>query len=318
MNRSPRLVVLPPQHLGHEIHVGRSIVVDMVSKGILEQSHGDHVMTGLPDRRFFYEALIGAENVVDFSLVPGISQPIKPPKNTIDYLFLPSSVFKNIEQFSNFEIINLSNYSLPPTYCTFHTSEEMTNVGYSVPERYWNSTFTDLVQSFNFLSTDEVNEVIPRELSLFVIIHHRYNAALEKLMTIIDALPALLPKVIFTSNTNDLKYHLQHKPNLFFTDNLRLYSSLLHDSRCKILISEWSGGGQVAQYTLAEQGSIWYYHDHYPDIYNFTMTHKIWELNAKLGNYFNCWDFKIPSGCSTYHFASFDILLKSIHQIRIN
>lgn len=317
MNRSPRLVVLPPQHLGHEIHVGRSIVVDMVSKGILEQAHGDTVMTGLPDRRFFYEALLGAENVVDFSLVPGLSQPIKPPKNTGDYFSLPSTVFKNIEKFSNFEIINLSNYSLPPTYCDFRTSEEMTNVGYSVPERYWSAPFIDLIQQFNLLSSKDIDKIIPHDLSLFIIIHHRYSASVDKLKRIIHSLPTQLCKVVFTSNSNVLQQQLPQDSNIIFTEDLKTYSSLLKDSRCKLLISEWSGAGQIAQYTLGQQGGIWYYYDYYPDVYNFTMTHKIWELNAKLGNYFNCWDFKVASGCSTHHFGSFDILIQSLKNIRV-
>jgi hypothetical protein len=290
----------------------------MVIKGILDQANGDHVMTGLPDRRFFYESLLGAEYVVDFSLVPDMSHPIKPPKNTTDYLSLPSSVFKNIEQFSKFEIINLSNYALPPTYCTFHTSEEMSRVGYSVPERYWSAPFIDLIQQFNLLSTKDIDKVISRDLALFIIIHHRYNASIDKLKSIIHSLPAQLFKVIFTSNSNDLQQQLPQESNMVFTEDLKTYSSLLQDPRCKLLISEWSGAGQIAQYTLGQQGGIWYYYDHYPDIYNFTMTHRIWELNAKLGNYFNCWDFKIASGCSTQHFASFDILIQSLQQIRVN
>ena len=317
MKRRPRLVVLPPQHLGHEIHVGRSIVVDMVSKGILDPSHGDTVMTGLPDRRFFYESLLGVANVVDFALVPGLSLPIQPPKSPSEYLALPSSVFQSIVQFSNFQIVNLTAYALPPTYCTFETSEEMLGVGYSIPERFWCDSFTDLLQRFHFLLTEEINTILPSELPLFIIIHHRYSASVEKLLGILHSLPTQLVKVIFTSNPENLQQELTLESNLFFTDNLKTYSSLLHDSRCRLLISEWSGAGQIAQYTLGPQGGIWYYYDHYPDIFNFTMTHKIWELNAKLGNYFNCWDFKIASGCSTQHFGSFEMLTQSLRQIRV-
>jgi hypothetical protein len=146
------------------------------------------------------------------------------------------------------------------------------------------------------ITLQEIDKVIPRELSLFIIIHHRYNASVDKLKSIIHSLPTQLVKVIFTSNSNELQQQLAQESNMVFTEDLKTYSSLLHDSRCKLLISEWSGAGQIAQYTLGPQGGIWYYYDHYPDIYNFTMTHKIWELNAKLGNYFNCWDFKNASG----------------------
>ena len=318
MNRKPRLVVLPPQHLGHEIHVGRSIVVDMVCKGILQKSHGDCIMTGLPDRRFLYESLLGFENVVDFSLVPGIQQPIRPPKNTSDYLSLASSVFNEIEAFSNHQVINLSAYALPPTYCTFDTSEEMASVGYAVPETYWTPAYIEHSKQFNLLSKHEVNELIQPALSLFVIIHHRYNASVDKLKQIIGTLPVELAKVIFSSNSASLKLQVSELPNLIFIEDLKTYSSLLHDARCKLLISEWSGAGQIAQYTLGPQGGIWFYYDHYPDIFNFTMTHKIWELNARLGNYFNCWDFKLTSGCTIQHFGSFDNLINAVQQIKVN
>ena len=174
------------------------------------------------------------------------------------------------------------------------------------------------MQQFNLLSTEDIDKIIPRELTLFIIIHHRYNASVDKLKSIIDSLPTQLCKIIFTSNSNELQKQLPQDFNVVFSEDLKTYSSLLQDPRCKLLISEWSGAGQIAQYTLGQQGGIWYYYDHYPDIYNFTMTHKIWELNAKLGNYFNCWDFKIASGCSTQHFGSFNILIQALQQIRVN
>ena len=318
MNRKPRLVVLPPQHLGHEIHVGRSIVIDMVIKGILDEASGDSVITGLPDRRFLYEALFGVEQVFDFSLVPKFNQPIQPPKYPSDYLSIPSSSFIEIEKFSNFQIINLSDYALPPTYCTFETSEEMSAVGYTVPDIYWNDRFIELAQYFNFLSKGQVDSIIPPQLSLFIVIHHRYSAPVEKLLLILDSLPIELSKVIFTSNSKELQIQINDRPNVYFTEDLKAYSTLLKDSRCKLLISEWSGAGQVAQYTLGPQGGVWFYYDHYPDIFNFTMTHKIWELNAKIGTYFNCWDFKNISGCTINHFSNFSQIIDNCNNIKLN
>jgi hypothetical protein len=317
MNRKPRLIIIPPQHLGHEIHVGRNIVVDMLSKGVLEKSSGDCIITGLFDRRFLYESFLGIDNIFDFSIIPGLEQPIRPPKNTTDYLNISSSFFNGLNQFRDFHVINLSNYSLPPTYCTYGTSEEMSVAGYTVPEKYWNEHFIEYARRFNFSTTEEINHLIPSELTLFIVIHHRYSASIEKLNAILNSLPVELTKIIFTSHSDELSKQLSDRSNLFFTENLKFYSTLLKDSRCKLLISEWSGAGQLAQYTLGQQGGVWYYYDHYPDVFNFTMTHKIWELNAKLGNYFNCWDFKNISGCSISHFPSFDKLIASCMNIKI-
>jgi len=316
-NRKPRLVVLPPQHLGHEIHVGRCIVVDMVSKHILEQSSGDVIMTGLSDRRFLYESLLGADQVVDFSVISELKKPLNPPKNTSDYIILPSSFFAKLDQYRDYQIINLSNYAMPSTYCTYETSEEMLSVGYTVPDQYLDRKFLETAKKFKYLSAEEIGNTIPSQLPLFIVIHNRYDANYEKLKCILDALPAELTKVIFTSNMNALKVQLNNRSDLYFTDNLKIYSSLLNDSRCKLLITEWSGAGQIAQYTLGPQGSIWFYYDHYRDPFNFSMTHKVWEHNAKIGSYFNCWDFKNISGCATAHFASFNNLIDNCKNIRI-
>jgi len=318
MIRKPRLVVLPPQHLGHEIHVGRSMVVDMCSKGILSSELGDCVMTGLPDRRFLYESLLPPHQVFDFSMVPGLTQPIRPPKSPSEYLLLPSSKFNAIPSFAGFQVINLSGYSLPPTDCTFGTSEEMHSVGYAVPDTFWNDRFVSLAQQLNLLNGQEISAYIPSDIPVYIVIHHRYDAPVEKLLKIFESLPSHLSKVIFTSNVNEFKQQLNQLPNLFFTDDLRSFASLLKNPRCKLLISEWSGAGQVAQYTLGPQGGVWYYYDHYPDIFNFSMTHKIWERNAKLGTYFNCWDFKNISGCDIQHYSSFEKLLSAVSHIRLN
>lgn len=317
MTRNPRLVVLPPQHLGHEIHVGRSIVVDMLARDTLSASAGDCVMTGLPDRKFMYESLLGKERVFDFSLVPGVQQPVRPPKAISNYLSIPSSTFKAMEQFANFDVINLTDYALPPTDCTFGTSDEMAAVGYAVPDAYWTDHFLALAQQFNFLNEDELHGVIPANCPIYIIIHHRYSASLDQLKAVMRELPDTLAKVVFTADVNDVQAHCSHFPNLYFTDDLRTYASLLKDTRCKLLISEWSGAGQVAQYTMGPQGGVWYYYDHYRDVYNFTMTHRIWERNARLGNYFNCWDFKCVSGCDIQHYASFEQLLAAVKHIQV-
>jgi hypothetical protein len=318
MSRNSRLVVLPPQHLGHEIHVGRNIVIDMFNKGILSPQNGDCVLTGLQDRIFLYEAIFGKDHVFDFSIVPNIPQPIRPPKVISDYLSIPSSTFTKIERFKDYNIINLSDYSLPPTYCTFGTSAEMAEVGYSVPERYWNESFIELAQSFNFGSSLNNDDFVPSKSPAFVIIHHRYSASIDNLFKILSSLPLQLPKVIFTSNKKEINENFRGLPNLTYTEDLQSYAKLLKDNRCKILISEWSGAGQVAQYTMGPQGGVWYYHDHYKDVFNFVKTHKIWEHNAKLGTYFNCWDFKNVSGCDIQHFSSFDTLLTAIRQVQIH
>jgi len=318
MVRKPRLVVIPPQHLGHEIHVARSIVVDMICRKFLVPYSEDSLVTGLADRRFLYESLLGSDNVFDFSLLPGLTLPVKPPRVPGEYLSFPSSVFTDLSQFSGFDVVNLSDYALPPTRCTFGTSKEMASIGYDVPLLFWSDQYIELAQRFNFASKADVDAVVPAEIPLYVIVHHRYSAPIEGLVNIISALPSALPKVVFTSNPLGISSYLRGFPHVFFTAELKTYASLLRDFRCKLLFSEWSGAGQLSQYILGPHAGVWFYYDHYPDVYNFTMTHRLWEDNAKLGTYFNCWDFKIVSGCDTRHFGSFQSLLGAVRHITLN
>lgn len=309
MVRKSRLIVVPPQHLGHELHVSRSIVCDMLQRDFISSELGDLIITGLPDRKFFYEGFFDATHVMDFSQLPGIQHPISPPKTLDEYLCIESDFFLSFRKFENFQIVNLKDYAAPRTYCTLTTSDEMKAIGYDVPSHYYGDEFIQISKKFNFMPKEEVEKFISNTCQLFIVIHHRYGSSIEKLLKICAKFPVEVTKIVFTSNAPKLSSQLNRMQNISVIDNLRTYATLLRDKRCKILISEWSGGGQISQYTLGPQGFVWYYYDHYPDIYNFTMTHRIWELNATLGTYFNCWDFKCPSGCSIQHFDNLDSLL---------
>jgi len=317
MSRKPRLIIIPPQHLGHEIHVARCIVIDMLIKGFLSVQHGDCVMTGLSDRRFFYESLFDIGNVFDFSILSSNYLIQKPPKTTEDYSNFPTSKFYEFEELRKFKIINLSIYSLPPPFCTFSTSDEMVEIGYDIPDRYWSDDFVIKSQSFNFSTLDPVVEYVNTNFPLFILIHHRYNAPFAKLQSILNSLPTLLPKIIFCNERLSIERLLPNSENLLFIDNLNLYATLLNNIKCKLLITEWSGAGQLAQYILGPHGAIWHYYDHYKDIFNFTKSYKIWEHNAKIGSYFNCWDHKVVTGCDTQHFSSHEDLLLSLKNISL-
>lgn len=310
MSRKLRLIVVPPQHLGHELHVARSIVCDMLKQGFIEPKLGDAIVTGLSGRKFFYQSLFGRDQVFDFSILPGLSSPIRPPKTLSDYLDVDSKTFLNLPDFHNFDIINLKDYATPPTYCTYSENDEMKAIGYSIPPRYFDEDFKKISQSFDFVNYEEVLLITPVSIEIFIVIHHRYGAPIDNLLQLFKKFPKDLHKIIFTSNATDITNQLGEVNNVIVIDDLRLYASLLHDSRCKLLVSEWSGGGQISQYTMGASGVVWYYYDHYPDVYNFTMTHKIWELNAKLGTYFNCWDFKSVTDCNITHFPNYLSLLK--------
>jgi hypothetical protein len=283
----------------------------MLKRGFISPELGDSIITGLSDRKFFYQALFGIEQVFDFSELPGVTGPIKPPKTLSEYMNIDSVFFAKTLQFRNFDIINLKEYAAPPTYCTFTTNSEMQSIGYEVPLRYFDAEFKEVSRKFKFSTQAEVLHIAPASTDMFVVIHHRYGFPIENLLKLISKFPPSLSKVIFSGNLNDITPYIHALDNVCLIDSLQVYATLLQDSRCKLLISEWSGGGQIAQYTLGPQGTVWYYYNHYPDIYNFTMTHQVWELNATLGTYFNCWDFKCISGCHIRHFPDFNSVLSA-------
>jgi hypothetical protein len=318
MKRKPRLVVIPPQHLGHELHVARCVVIDMLKQNFLSPSQGDSIITGLRDRRFFYESLFGNPNTHDFSSLPSVDKPVRPPTSLGEYLQVGADVISGVPSFSNYEILNLAPYAMPPTDCTFSETEQMRELGYSIPKKFFDAEFQGLARSFDLYSEDKIKQHIPDEIKYFVVIHHRYSAGDDKLLEIFASLPLKLPKLIFTANAAELGERFRGMPNALFCDDLQLYATALSDFRCKLLISEWSGGGQLGQYLLGPQGGIWFYYDHYPDIYNFTATHKIWERNALMGDFFNCWDFKNLTGCDIKHFGTFKDLNSALRLIQAN
>ena len=312
MSRKRRLVVIPPQHLGHEIHVGRIIVCDMLNRGYLSPELGDSIITGLSDRKFLYQGLFGAEKVHDFSELPNITIPIQPPRTIAEYIDIQSSDFLSLPQFCDFDIINLANYSAPPTNGQLPANDEMGGIGYEIPETFIDENFKLISQNFNFLSQDALLEYLPPQTDFFILIHHRYGASLDNLLMLFSKFPSEVLKIIFTFNVRGVSSSLKGISNLSFTDNLRIYASLLRDSRCKLLVSEWSGGGQLSQYTLGPQGVVWYYYETYSDVYdfkNFEITHKTRLKNSMSGSYFDFWDFKCTSGCSIQYFPNFANLL---------
>jgi hypothetical protein len=309
MQRKPRLIVVPPQHLGHELHISRVIICDMFKRGFISTEFGDKIITGFSDRTFLYEKILNTSSVMYFAQIQSFKNILIQPKSLNEYIIVNSNFFLNLPEFQNFDIVNLKDYAAPNTYCNFTTNEEMNYIGYYVPSNYYDEKFIEISKKFNFINSSKLENIIPNNINQFIVIHHRYDASIVNLKRIVAKFSNEVFKIIFCHNLNDIILNFDDSKNLKFIDNLKDYASILNDVRCKILISEWSGGGQISQYILGSQGYVWYYYDSCPDIYNFTMTHKIWETNAKLGNYFNCWDFKCVSGCNINHFANLDSLL---------
>ena len=117
--------------------------------------------------------------------------------------------------------------------------------------------------------------------------------------------------VIFCSKLPDEKVQkdLECK-NIVIIDNLQYYASFLSNKKCKLLISEWSGGGQLSQYCF--DGKIIYYFDYYPSN-DYELNFDSYQKTANVhNNIFNCWDFKTTRTNEREYYKTFDLMINDL------
>ena len=91
------------------------------------------------------------------------------------------------------------------------------------------------------------------------------------------------------------------------------YASLLKHSNCKLLITEWSGGGQLAQY--CSNSNIIIYFDAYIISSNYVeMSPELHEQSMK-GNVFHAYDFKTITNCTRFYYHNFEEMMENINII---
>lgn len=261
--------------LGHEIHATRCVIIDMLLQKYIDED--DIIVVKNDERKFLYNLLFKRVITIhEFSLIDNIQE-----YNVID-LFLISENPGNIR-----------------THC-------IPNFEYS--KNYYTEEFKNNLLKLNFFGDVEVNEN-------FVLVHHRYNcdiSILRKIYYKIRELYGDVKIIIFNYNIQNLGDVLNSDSsisNIFLIDNLNLYSTYLHKKECILFISEWSGGGQLAQYCFG--GKIRYYCNNYSEsdlpghVSNFK---KLVEASTTT-DYLDCYDFKNPLDSDMKLFKNIDELL---------
>lgn len=317
MNKSKRIIIIPPQHLGHEIHIARCIAIKMIENNFINPSESDLIITGIRERKFLYDAIFSKNNVFSFDEIPDLNLNNFIPRTNLDYLEVKKINYKEISFFNDFDVVDLSDYCAPGLFDYEEKNSYLLRQGYNIKDSFYSDGFCKTAQLFNLYDQSILDKFYPNDFDKFIIIHHRYEAKIHTLIDILNSLPNQFPKIIFTSNFNNIIFLNNSISNLFFTSDLKMYASLLKDKRCKCLISEWSGGGQLAQYLLEPQGTIYYYYDFYKDVYNYCETYQKRELLSKVGTIFDSWDFKNISGCRVIHLKDFTLLLNILGKIDI-
>ena len=261
--------------LGHEIHITRIIIIDMLNQGFINEN--DLIVVKNNDKKFLYESLF--KNVLNFN------------------------EYKNLCN-NNYEIIDLTPYSISSSLV------KITIPNFNYSQNLNNENFIKKILNFNFC------DVNYKFINDYIVIHHRFNDNLDNLIKICRIICqkfSNLNVIIFNNNISSIKSILNDneikKINILFIDNLQLYASYLNNEKCKLLISEWSGGGQIAQYCT--NNKIFYYCNFYNSLGYIGIEKQLIE-NAKNGSYFNNWDWKNPKNVDIKIFENLDELLNNI------
>lgn len=268
--------------LGHEIHISRIILLDLLCKKFIKDT--DYIVT-THDRKFLYD-----------------------------------KIFTNVIENHEYDEMNKNNFTiidLRPYADTIKRDEipELVSINYKLRyNNYYTDEFIKICLNINFYNDETINKFgfnfINNEQ--YIMIHHRYNASIDILINFLNTFKKIKPQIkiiIFNSLPNDLKISLIEYNNIYIIDDLRLYTSLLHYSNCKLLIGEWSGGTQLAQYCF--NGIILYYFNTY-DSYIYIDIYKDLIKSSK-NDIFDGWDFKNFTNSTIYMYKNADDLINSIN-----
>jgi len=264
--------------LGHEIHITRCIIIDMLLKGYIKNN--DIIVTK-KDRKFLYTLLFN--NVIDIN------------------------DFKNIELNDTYNIINLNEYTIDAA-----TGNTTNYKNFIFNKKYYTEEFKNNLLNIEYIDTkydDNYNND-------YVLIHHRYTDNIDNLKKICYKIHNVYGPdtniIIFNNNINNLST-ISNK-NIILIDNLQIYASYLNGYnskyKCKLFITEWSGGGQLSQYCYSGN-SLYYFNIYYAAIDYINMLDNIKE-NSMNQTYFDWWDFKNPSNSNFKIFINLDELLNNI------
>ena len=273
--------------LGHEIHLTRYILYDMLQKNVIDNNV--NIVTISKDRFFLYSNI--------FTKIHEWNDYKK--KQTIN---------------NNIKVIDLTKYSsglnLQHTFDNFERT----------------SKFVDYINNINTINLNEnikYKSIIEND---FIVVHYRFsmvnsdtkithNGNTQNLLKIIDKIRKHTNNdiVIFCSKLPDEKVQkdLECK-NIVIIDNLQYYASFLSNKKCKLLISEWSGGGQLSQYCF--DGKIIYYFDFYPSL-DYELNFDSYQKTANVPNNifkFNCWDFKTTRNNEREYYKTFDLMINDL------
>lgn len=279
--------------LGHEIHITRIILLDLLCKNII--SDNDIVVT-CSDRIFLYDKIF---------------------HNTIT-----TQQYNKLDK-DKYNIIDIRIYLDTRTFYTIPKLAEM-NYNYEASE-YLTPEFIRKCRQINFYSIDEIKNLhnltfVDNEK--YIVIHHRYVhrgtnvevCNIEHLKYILNSISKINNKykiIVFSRNINNLRNELTEYNSLYFINDLRLYASIMALPNCELVIGEWSGGTQLSQYCTNNQ--VLYFFDTYSVTRSYMNILNLlrYESTKKICN---AWDFRSCTDCKVYMYHDSIDLANNLHK----
>lgn len=264
--------------LGHETNLTRFILFDMLLQNHISK---DDIVVTLKDRKFLYTKIF--PNCIDCETYQKIP-------NKSDYHIIPLWKITGSEM----------HIDRPSIYQQFrHTMLEKVDF----PEMKF------LLNSFDYCPIDHYIEE-----SEFIVIHHRYQCPPEFLQRIIEKVRqenVSINIVIFTSNIPFLRGQIENDMNILWIENLQLYASYINSPKCRYVISEWSGGGQLSHY--CHDGPVLYYFNHYRDITGYVGREGAILRESMTSDFRGpYWDFKFSRNIDIYLYKNIENLIENI------
>jgi hypothetical protein len=250
-------------NLGHELFFTRKIVLNLLSNKLIT-NHEYVIVTANDDRKFLYNKIFN--NVLTFN----------------------EFIMKKV---SHDDVFNLCPYLSTMLHSTVDCLKKLGLVEQSLTsnqifKNYNTEKMKSLCCDMNFvdLNNTPFENVIK---SVFFIIHIKTETKyLDYIYKIIDTFG--INSVIFTQLNNIPDKYLK-------TSSLQVYASLLNNSNCVFLLTEWSGGGQLSQFCCKSSSTVLYYFDTYQETY-FNQQEKMYRESCN-ENFFAHWDHYTPNGC---------------------
>lgn len=267
--------------LGHELHMSRIIVLDLVSRGFVSPEKIKIITQ--PDRFFLYTGL--------FSDVHDARSYLTAEDGGDD--LCATSITVDLTAYMRCH--NISYGIVEPC--------PLDKLGYRFKSTGWN---TRELRQLSERAIELAPLPPPHVEAPFLVVHFRFvetnstddaKTQMFKLRQLVEACRSVFPttKIIVFWNPVEhedaLKGCLAKDPNLVWTRDLHTYASYLGHPNCLLFLSEWSGGGQISQYVSS--ALLLYYFDYYPSMnYLQTYPHRIRHVSSLDSKIWDYWDFK--------------------------